>query len=167
MRQLFLLRHAKSSWDEPELSDHDRPLAKRGRKAGALLRKFFKARSIRPDAILVSSAKRAQETLAALDLDAPAQTLSMLYHAAPEAILDIIRAAPEEAERLLLIGHNPGLQEFALLFCGNRGDELARRMAEGFPTGALAQFDVDRPWAQLAMGCGKLTGFVTPRELKG
>ncbi|MCW2285077.1 phosphohistidine phosphatase [Rhodoblastus acidophilus] len=165
-RQLYLLRHAKSSWDEPDLSDHDRPLAKRGRKAGALLRKFFKARSIRFDAILVSSAKRAQETLAALELDAPAETLPALYHAAPDAILDILRAAPEQAERLLVIGHNPGLHDFALLLCATRGDEPARRMAESYPTGALAQFEVDRPWTRLELGCGKLTGFVTPRELK-
>ncbi len=167
-RNLFLLRHAKSSWDEPDLADHDRPLAKRGRKAGELLRAFFKMLDIRPDLVLVSSARRAQETFEALQFrDAPHKTLPALYHAAPEAILDIIRAVPEKAERVLVIGHNPGLQDFALLFCANRGDELARRMADSFPTGGFAQFEADRPWALLEMGCGKLTGFVTPRELKG
>jgi len=165
---LLLLRHAKSSWDEPDLADHDRPLAQRGRKAGLLLRDHFRTQAIRPDLVLVSSARRARETLEALDLDPlpPIEILSGLYHAAPGAILDLIRAAPETAENLLVIGHNPGLQDFACAFCANRDDVLARHMAAKFPTGALAAFEVEPPWAQAAMGIGKLTGFVTPKALR-
>lgn len=168
-RQLFLLRHAKSSWDDPDLTDHDRPLTKRGRKAGALLRKFFRTQALRPDLVLVSSARRALETLQALEpWETPphVEILPALYHASPDGILDVIRAAPEAAENLLVIGHNPGLHELAELFCANRDDALSRRMAETYPTGALAQFEVDDgPWARLAMRGGKLKGFVTPREL--
>jgi len=168
-KTLFLLRHAKSSWDAPDLADHDRPLAKRGRKAGALLRRWFRAQAIRPDCVLVSSARRAQETLQALDLhpSTPVETLPSLYHAAPQAILDAIRGAPHAARVLLVIGHNPGLQDFAVLLGEDRWDPLSRRIAEGYPTGAVARFEGSRPWAEWTMGCAKLTGFTTPRALKG
>ncbi|MBB4197914.1 hypothetical protein CCR94_18985 [Rhodoblastus sphagnicola] len=167
-RQLLLLRHAKSSWDEPDLSDHERPLAKRGRKAGALLREFFRAEAIRPDLVLVSSAKRALETLDALNPWAsppPVEILPALYHAAPETILETIRAAPGSARILLVIAHNPGLHDFALRLSGASNAAPARRMAEAYPTGALAQFELDRPWAELELNGGKLTRFVTPKEL--
>jgi phosphohistidine phosphatase len=169
-RQLYLLRHLKSSWDDPDLADHDRPLAPRGRKAGILLQEFLRTQAIRPDLVMVSSARRARETLDALQpWETPPQVEigSALYHASPETILDLIRAAPKAARVLLVIGHNPGLQDFAVLLCADRGGALARRMAESFPTGALAQFDLDRPWAHLEMGGGKVTGFVTPKALKG
>jgi phosphohistidine phosphatase len=167
-RQLYLLRHAKSSWDEPGLGDHDRPLAKRGRKAGAMLRDVFRAEAIRPDLALVSSAMRTRETFVALDLDPspPVKILPALYHAEPDAILDIVRAAPEAARALLVVGHNPGLQDFAVQLANETNSALVRSLADSFPTGALAQFELDRPWAQLAAGCGRLTRFVTPRTLK-
>jgi phosphohistidine phosphatase len=168
-RQILLLRHAKSSWDDYDLSDHDRPLTARGRRSGQLLRDFFRAGAIRPDLVLVSSARRTQETLETLELEAapPVETLRALYHAPPQAILDILRAAPDSARTVLLIGHNPGLQEFALQLCGARADPRFLRMAEGFPTAALAAFEVeDRPWARLAMGCARLISFVTPKELE-
>jgi phosphohistidine phosphatase len=166
--RLLLLRHAKSSWDDPDLSDHDRPLSKRGREVGELLRAMFRERAIRPDLVLVSSARRAVETLEALQpWESPPRVdvLSALYHAPAPALLEIIRAAPDFARVLLVIGHNPGLQDFAVSFAGRRDDALVQRMAEGYPTGAFAQFEVERPRSRIEMGCAKLTDFVTPKEL--
>jgi phosphohistidine phosphatase len=172
-RQILLLRHAKSSWDDYDLSDHDRPLSARGLRCGELLRDFFRHEHIRPDLVLVSSARRALETLEALELPppAPVETLRPLYHAPPQAILEILRAAPDAARVLLLIGHNPGLQEFAMQLCAARADPRFLRMADGFPTGAFAAFEIDDSgiadsWTQLAMGRGRLTRFITPKQLE-
>jgi len=168
-KQLCLLRHAKSSWDDPDLADADRPLAKRGRKACALLRDWFRKEAVRPDLVLVSSAVRARETLQGLEpWPAPPQVeiLPALYHAAPAKILDIVRAAPETAGAILVIGHNPGLQDFVLRLSSLRDDPCVRSMAASFPTGALAQFAWDGPWAELEFGRAAPVRFITPRELK-
>jgi phosphohistidine phosphatase len=168
-RRLLLLRHAKSSWDDPTLADHDRPLSKRGCKAAALMRDLIRSDKLDPDLILVSSAKRTLETLAALEpWRRPPEIVvdKALYHAEPPALFDRLRAAPEEARLILLIGHNPGLQEFATLLAEQKDDPMNRALRERFPTGALAQFDIDAPWAKIRTGAGKLTRLISPRSLK-
>jgi phosphohistidine phosphatase len=167
-RRLLLLRHAKSSWDDSALADHDRPLSKRGRKAAALIRNLILSEKLEPDLVLVSSAKRTLETLAALEPWRRPPEIAVdkaLYHAEPPVLFDLLRAAPEEARVILLIGHNPGLQEFAILLAQKADDPMNRALEERFPTGALAQFDIDAPWSSIRTGAGKLTRFVSPRSL--
>lgn len=168
-RQLFLLRHAKSAWDDPSIPDHDRPLNKRGRKAAAAMRQYIRSAGISPDLVWVSGARRTLQTLDAL---APwrqptkVEIKEALYLAPPEKILGLVRGLPAWSRAVLLIGHNPGLQEFGKLLAEGSDDAIARRLAETFPTGAIAQFEIDCLWSQVEGGSGKLTSFVTPRELK-
>ena len=169
-RQLLLLRHAKSSWDDPSLVDHDRPLSKRGRKAATAMRASVFSRGPVPDMALVSTARRTRETFAALDPwpEPPAVTFQQaLYHASPSAMLDFVREVGESCRCVLLVGHNPGLMELATLLAGGDAGVFAQRLAIGFPTGALARFAVKGPWSALSAGSAKLIDFVVPRELKG
>lgn len=170
LRQLLLLRHAKSSWDDPSLADHDRPLSKRGRKAAAAMRAAIFSRSPLPDMALVSTARRTRETFAALDPwpEPPKVTFQeALYHASPSAMLDFVREVGDSCRCVLLVGHNPGLMELATLLAGGDEGVLARRLASGFPTGALARFTVEGPWSAFSAGSARLIDFVVPRELKG
>jgi phosphohistidine phosphatase len=169
-RQLFLLRHAKSSWDDLSIPDHDRPLNKRGRKAAAMMRRYIRSERIRPDLVWASSAKRALQTFEALEpWDRPpaVEIKPALYLAAAQKILELVRDIPASSRVALLIGHNPGLQEFALLLAGGGDDDASvRRLAQNFPTGALAKFEIDGDWSQAHEGSGQLASLVTPRELK-
>jgi phosphohistidine phosphatase len=168
-RRLFLLRHAKSSWDDPSLADFQRPLAKRGRRAIALLRDRFHALGFAPDLALVSSAARTRETFDAL---APwrkpprPEFHESLYHAAPEDMLALLARVDPAAEGVLLVGHNPGLGDLAIRLAGRDNGPLAKRLATKFPTGALAAYDIAGPWAEIGDGAGKLTDFILPRELE-
>jgi phosphohistidine phosphatase len=169
-RQLLLLRHAKSSWDDPSLADHERPLSKRGRKAAAAMRAAIFSRSPLPDMALVSTARRTRETFAALDPwpESPAVAFQeALYHASPSAMLDVLRGVDECCRCVLLVGHNPGLMELAILLAGGDEGVFAPRLASGFPTGAIARFAVQGPWSAFSARSAKLIDFVVPRELKG
>jgi len=173
-RTLYLLRHAKSSWAQPQLDDHERPLNGRGRRAATLMAEHIASLPVRPALILCSSALRTRETLAAL-LDAlgdgarhPKVEIERgLYLAQPEALLLRLREAPEECAALLLIGHNPGMHQFACALAGNRGGggALAAKLARKFPTAALATFRVNGPWAELGRGGAVLADYTTPGEL--
>ncbi len=172
-RQLLLLRHAKSSWDDPSLADHERPLSKRGRKAAAAMRAFMRAEGfITPDLALVSAARRARETFDALGPWSKApqvELLATLYQASAAEMLEILREAPQSIGCILLVGHNPGLMELALLLAGSDATTAgeAKRMASAYPTGGLARFELDGPWSKIEKGAGRLAGFTIPRELKG
>jgi phosphohistidine phosphatase len=146
---LYLLRHAKSSWDEPGLADHDRPLAPRGRRAAKAMGRYLREQGIEPEVILCSSATRARQTLERLGLSG-ARIEPGLY-AADAATL---RGFIPEGDSAMLIGHNPGLHDLALSLArsGPRLDELAAK----FPTGALATIELDT---------GELIDFVRPRDL--
>ena len=169
-KQLFLLRHAKSSWDDPSLADHDRPLSKRGRKAAAVIRQWLRQEGIGPDLVYVSGALRTRQTLAALEPGDKAPEVEVredLYLASAPQMIALLGEAPKAARAILVIGHNPGLQELAVLLAGEDTENaLAGRMAEAFPTGALAAFEIDGPWARIGAGAGKPVVFVKPRELK-
>jgi len=171
-KQLFLLRHAKSSWDDATLADRDRPLSKRGRKAIAAMRQLVQSEKIAPDLVYVSSARRTLQTLEGLepwDRSPKVAVTPELYLASAAQILELLRGVPDAARVVLLIGHNPGLHELAVSLVGGsehaEGDGLARRLAEGYPTGALAQFELEGRWAQLGEKPARLKRFVTPREL--
>ena len=180
MRQLLLLRHAKSSWDDPALSDHARPLNARGRRAAAAIAQAMRELGLAPDIVLVSSARRTLQTLEALTpFDDPAliEPMDALYLAPWRGLLAAIQEVPETARSLLVIGHNPGLHELAMALAGpeggtgggtgasGRGGLAARRLAEGYPTGALAEFSIATPWHLLEAGGGRLIRFIQPRDL--
>ena len=161
MRQLHLLRHAKSSWDDPDLADHDRPLAPRGEKAARRIAEHLRAEGIAPELVLCSTALRARETLAALlpvlAGDADIRLEEGLYGAGVDAVLGRLREVDESVGSVLVVGHNPTLHELALALTG-RSDALER-----FPTGALASVTFTTAWAELAEDGGELAGLFFPR----
>ena len=118
MKRLYLLRHAKSAWDDPALRDRDRPLAPRGRKAAKQVARWARKHDVRPQLVVCSSAVRAQETLQRVlpGLGEPTVWVEVtLYAAAAETLLARVRALPEEVDEAMLVGHNPGLMELLLL----------------------------------------------------
>jgi phosphohistidine phosphatase len=162
-KRLFLLRHAKSSWDNPALSDHDRPLAARGRKASTKMAKHLHEREIRPALVLCSSAARARETLERVDPSGEIRIEDQLYAASARELLERLRGIPETVDSVMLIGHSPGIENLAL----DLADRSALRAAveEKFPTAALAELTFPGPWSELRPGCAKLTSFVRPRDI--
>ncbi len=166
MKTLCLLRHAKSSWDDAALDDFDRPLAERGLKAAPLIGRLMAKRGWLPDLALVSPAARARETwrLVSAELPAPVETRfePAIYMAAPDDILALLRALPDAASSVILVGHNPGLEQSAALLAGPESDQQAlARMTEKFPTAALARFDV----TTIAANDAALTDFIRPGDL--
>ncbi len=172
MRQLLLLRHAKSSWDDPRLSDHARPINARGRRAAQGMAGAMRELGLAPDIVLVSSARRTLQTLEAL---APLEgspliePMDDLYLATWPSLLGVLRGLPETARSVLLIGHNPGLHELAMALAGPatmaEGGPIAQRLAEGYPTAALTELAVALPWRLLEAGGGRLLRFLTPADL--
>jgi phosphohistidine phosphatase len=171
-RQLLILRHAKSSWDDPKLPDHARPLNPRGRKAAVAMRKAMAKMQLVPDTVLVSSSRRTLQTLEMLQPwpTAPRiQPMDTLYLANVSQLLDVLRHVEPTARTVLLIGHNPGMHELAVQLVGPGGmaeqNAMTRRLAEGYPTGALAVFSIAIPWSDLGAGQGMLQYFFGPRDL--
>jgi phosphohistidine phosphatase len=173
MRQLLLLRHAKSSWDDASMDDKDRPLNARGRRSAVAMRQAMRDLGLAPDVVLVSSARRTMETLEALEPwdDMPLiEPMDSLYLATPLQIGAALHGVAETVRSVLLIGHNPGLHDFAVGLAGARSSggspEATRRLAAGFPTGALAEFVVAGSWWELREGGGRLVRFLTPKMLE-
>lgn len=164
-RRLYLLRHAKSDWADPALADHDRPLAARGRRTGALLAEHVRAASIAPQLVLCSSSQRTRETLALLQLvpDTDVRFERGLYAASEHVLLERLRAVPDDVESAMLIGHSSGIEQLALMLA-RRGPRLGE-MREKFPTGALATLEFSGRWSTLDGRAAELTGYVIPREL--
>ncbi len=170
MRQLLLLRHAKSSWDDPKLADHARPLNLRGRQAAGAMARAMRDLSLAPDVVLVSSARRTLQTLEALepwDETPLIEPLDSLYLATAPALLEVLRHAAPAARCVLLLGHNPGLHDLAVLLAGTQAaaDPQVRRMTDSYPSGALAEFSVTAPWSELCEGGARLTRFLVPNDL--
>lgn len=174
MRQLLLLRHAKSSWDDASTADRDRPLAPRGRRAAGAMRQAMQELGLTPDLVLVSPAVRTRETLDALTPwdEAPLiEVMDTLYLASAAQLLGTLRGVPETARSVLLVGHNPGLHDLAVLLLAGQGATAPRQavahLKQGYPTGALAEFSIPGPWHQLDAGGGQLVRFLRPRDLPG
>lgn len=170
MKVLYLLRHAKSSWDDPGLADRDRPLAPRGRKAAGRIAAHLRAERIEPAVVLCSSAVRTRQTLDAIlpALEGATEILveDALYAAGAESLLARLRSVPEAAPSALLIGHNPGIADLAFVLAGGGDADALRRLREGFPTGALATLAIPQAgWEELGDGDAELTAYVVPREL--
>jgi phosphohistidine phosphatase len=170
MRTLYLLRHAKSAWDDPSLDDHERPLAPRGRKAARLLARHFRELDADPELVLCSAAQRTRETLDMVlhgfGKTPIIATERRLYLAGPESMLDRLRDIEAGVKRVMIIGHNPGLHELAVILAQKGPARLTSALARKFPTGALATFRVDSPWAELDPSDCRLDAFVIPAELE-
>jgi len=170
MHQLILLRHAKSSWDDANQPDRDRPLNQRGRMAATRMRSAMRDLGLCPDLVLVSSALRTRETLEALEPwpDTPlVEVMDALYLATAGQLMDAIRDVAETTRSVLVIGHNPGMHDLALTLVADPDTASARDMAAGFPTAALAEFAVSAPWSRLTPGGGRLIRFIVPKHLPG
>lgn len=172
MHQLLLLRHAKAAPDDPAQLDHARPLSARGRQEAATQRAAMQTHGLAPDVVLVSSALRTMQTLAALEPweETPlVEPLDQLYLADAERMLGILRQVAETARRVLVIGHNPGLHDLAILLAGEQAilglDPASRVLAEGFSTGTLAEFTVPGAWRDLDAGRARLVRMLRPKDL--
>lgn len=177
MKELFLLRHAKSSWAEPGASDTERPLNRRGRQAAAVVARYLAAEGLRPGLILCSSARRTRETLdflsETLDTSIPVHIEPELYLADPPTLVERLRRVPDGIGSVMVIAHNPGLHELALELAetaGGRPGEAAQRLKQKFPTAALARFrlrlDRWRDFSEQTIAGTRLLGYVTPADLK-
>lgn len=170
MPTLLLFRHAKSNWDNSSLDDFNRPLAKRGLQSAPRMGAEIDRRGWLPDLALVSSAIRARQTweLASASWDPMPETRfeRSLYMAPPAAILSSLRAVPQATACVILVGHNPGMEQTALSLAGPRSDSSAlKNMHAKFPTAALARFEFSGKWADLAPGKATLTHFLRPRDI--
>jgi phosphohistidine phosphatase len=176
MLTLSLLRHAKSSWAAPEHGDHERPLATRGLKAAPKVGAALAGMGLRPDLVLCSSAVRTRETLALVLPKFPAPPPRVIYEddiymATPAALLMRVRnveAGHTEGmpHHVMVVGHNPGLEELAMLLIGSGPDDDMMRIAEKFPTCAAAVIAFEtHHWTGIDAGTGRLEHFLTPRQL--
>ena len=167
-KQLFILRHAKSSWEDPGLDDHERPLAPRGRRAVSAMAEHIRDGGIEPALVLCSTARRARETLEGVDPAGERVIEAELYGASAGDLVDRLRRVREEVPSVMVIGHNPALQMLVLrLASGATGDADGplSQVQRKFPTGALATLALDCAWSELEADCATLRAFVRPRQL--
>jgi len=168
-KRLLLLRHAKSAWPEG-VEDIARPLADRGRKAAPVMGGYLLKRGLIADLVLMSPARRTQDTWALIRKLFPAslvaKTEPRIYAAASEALLNLVRETDDAIETLLIIGHNPGFEDLARTLLSKRDGDHAERLMEKYPTAGVAVFDFDLAhWADVSPGKGRLKAFVTPKSL--
>ncbi len=161
MRQLILLRHAKSSWVNPDLNDFDRPLNKRGQRSAKTLGKWLRKSGYAPEVTYCSTARRTRETWEALKLDGSLQLMEELYHASPDRMLGVLHGS--EASSVLMIAHNPGISALAHVLVDTAPDHP--RFAD-YPTGSLLvlEFDVES-FSKVTPHSGHVREFLTPHDL--
>lgn len=165
MKTLFLLRHAKSDWANSGMSDHERPLNSRGQKEAPLIGNHLKNEGILPDLWLSSTAKRAEQTILAV-----ANVLSYnksviqfdekLYDFSFPPYVDVLKSCDSVHNSILLVAHNPSLEEFASFLIGDDWERYE------IPTAGLLKFDLAiQNWVEIKKGCGKMHWFITPKTL--
>lgn len=168
MKRLYLLRHAKSSWKDAGLADRERPLAPRGRAAMELLAPHLRRERVAPELVLCSPARRAQETLEtireALSGEVSVRTEPGMYGASAADLLERLREIPGAVHSVMLIGHNPALQQLAASLAHR--DSGLERIERKYPTGALATLALSGDWRELAEGSATLVGFLRPKDLR-
>ena len=170
MRKLFLLRHAKSSWDEPAVADHDRPLNKRGHQAAKLMAGYMARSCFHPALVLISTSRRTQETWNVIEHRLEGTSAAIedgLYEAGKGDLMHRLRKVDDHIASVMVIGHNPGLGRLAADLVGHNGEpEVLERLHAKFSTGALAVIDLDiAHWAALEAGTGRLVAYTRPKDL--
>lgn len=170
MKRLTLLRHAKSSWDDPVTRDFDRPLNAKGHRASRTVGQEMRRLALSFDAVVASPAARVVETLeeVAHGFGAPLTPRfdERIYLASLEALLDLVHTTDDSVASLLLVGHSPGLERLALHLAGVKDKAMRKSVEVKYPTGALVELSlpVDR-WQDVNNGEGTMTRFIRPRDL--
>jgi phosphohistidine phosphatase len=167
MKTLTLLRHAKSGWDDPVVRDFDRPLNPRGRRAARTVAREMRRLGLGFDLILASPARRVVETIAEVAAEfgpLMADYDERLYLASPQTLLEVVHETPAETARLLLVGHNPGLESLALTLAAP--GPLRSEVELKYPTATLAEIGLPaESWGEARAGAGELRRFIRPRDL--
>jgi phosphohistidine phosphatase len=162
MKTLLLLRHAKSSWKDNSLADHDRPLNQRGKRDAPRMGKLMREEGLVPDLILTSSARRALSTAKlaaeASGFEGEMEVSRDLYAAGPENFIEALEALPDQYHTVLTVGHNPGMEELL---------EALTEESQAMPTAALAQIEmpIDH-WTDIEDATGRLVNLWLPRNLE-
>lgn len=170
MKRIFLLRHAKSSWDDPVERDFDRPLNKRGRRAAETIGRYLRDNEVAFDHVIASPAVRVIETLDGVEAGAGrrlgAEFDRRIYMASALSLLDIVHETEEADASLLLVGHNPGLEDLIFLLTPPHSGALRKEVDIKYPTTTLAEMEFDvRRWEEIDEGSGRLVRLVRPRDL--
>ena len=160
MKTLFVLRHAKSSWDDPDLADFERPLNHRGKSAAPFMGETMEREGLLPDVILSSPAVRARETARLAkesgNLSADIQHVEQIYEASPQTLRQIASGIDDRFRSAMIVGHNPGMEGFVRLLTGR---------SEPMPTASLAVIDLDiTAWSEISGGRGSLRRLIRPKE---
>lgn len=168
-RELLILRHAKSAWDTDAPSDFERPLATRGRKAAPRVGRWLGEQGLAPDHVVSSPAERARQTVIAVCQELGIETERIhwdrrIYGGWTRTLIEVLRESPAEARRVLIAGHNPGLEDLLQALCA----EPVRRPPDGklMPTAAVARLEIGVPWAELEPSSGRLLSLTRARSLE-
>ncbi|MFF3738209.1 SixA phosphatase family protein [Streptomyces sp. NPDC002566] len=166
-RRIVLFRHAKADW--PQVTDHERPLAERGRQDAAVAGRKLTDTGISIDLALCSTATRTRETwkLAVHEFPHRPKTVyeERIYEASPGELIALLNETPDDVRNLILVGHNPGVQGLADILSGtSEGDARERMNGRGFPAAAFAVVSFDGPWKSLEPGTGTLLDYWAPSE---
>jgi phosphohistidine phosphatase len=161
MRKLLIMRHAKSSWDNPDISDFDRPLNQRGLQAAPFMGNQIYKNGLIPDLIVSSTAKRAKQTAILVRESAGVETKiefeEKIYEASPTTLLYVVAELSDKHESVMLVGHNPGMEGFIRILTGE---------IHQMPTAALAQISLNiEKWNDISINCGQLELLIRPKDL--
>ena len=170
MKRLSVLRHAKSSWHEPQLDDFDRPLNERGRTAARRMGREFEHRGKRFDCVIASTAARVRETIEGVqekfDFQVPIRFEPGIYLAGVDTLLSLVRELPDDVRAPLLIGHNPGMHELIIGLSRDDKHDLRRSVAAKFPTAGFATIKLPADkWSDVEPGIGEIAELIFPRDL--
>jgi phosphohistidine phosphatase len=171
-RRLILLRHAKSAW--PDVPDHERPLAGRGRRDAPAAGRWLRESGNVPDRVACSTARRTRETWQLAEEALGAHPLTAfedrVYEASAASLLDLARQTPSDVRALLIVGHEPAMRNLTLELAdaqpGDDRDQALERARAKFPTAAIAVLAFAVGWPGLAPGQARLTEFVTPSDIR-
>ncbi len=170
MKTLTLLRHAKSGWDDPVTRDFDRPLNAKGKRAAQTVGRNLRDLGLEFDHIVASPAIRVGETLDAV-VSGYGRKLApvwerRIYLASAATLLDVVHELPADADRVLLVGHNPGLEDLVLMLVPEAADGLRAQVEAKYPTATLAEMTLEIDgWNAVAAGGATLTRYIRPRDL--
>jgi len=169
MKVLTLLRHAKAGAEPLTMRDFDRPLVARGRSGARLIGREMKALGLGFDSVLASPAARSAQTVTEVEAEfgpLGAAFDQRLYLADLHTLFEIVHETLDDVERLLIVGHNPGIEMLALSLGGSESSSLGAAVAHKYPTGTLAEIalEADR-WVAVAQGSGRIARFIRPRDL--